>query len=256
MAAFSGTTTRHPPTSKPAAMSTPAVQLFCALLAVAVLAFTVALAGWRVAARRVHRGGRALDAFVPVATGLAAAIAVGCTLGSLYFSEVAHFTPCTMCWYQRIAMYPLAIILVIAAVRRDRIVLLYVAVLASIGAAISTYHFLLERFPLAGDGRLLVGGAVRLHLVRGARLRHPAVHGRVRVPRDHQPRHPRPPRRLSHRSADGQQAAHQPGQGHAGLRQAEHVGAARRRRDRPRRRRRGRWSSSSPSSPRWPSPRR
>ncbi len=128
-------------------MSTATVQLFCALLAVAVLVFTIALVIWRIAARTSARAAGALDSFRPVATGLAAAIAVGCTLGSLYFSEVAHYTPCTMCWYQRIAMYPLAIILVTAAIRRDRGVLLYVAVLASIGAVISTYHYLLERFP-------------------------------------------------------------------------------------------------------------
>lgn len=133
-------------------MSTPTVQLFCALLAVAVLAFTIALAVWRIVARRSPAAADALDALRPAATGLAAAIAVGCTLGSLYFSEVAHYTPCTMCWYQRIAMYPLSIILVIAAIRRDRGVLPYVAVLASIGALISTYHFLLERFPSLETG--------------------------------------------------------------------------------------------------------
>jgi disulfide bond formation protein DsbB len=133
-------------------MSTRSVQLFCALLAVAVLAFTIGLAAWRIGARRSATAADALDAFAPIATGLAAAIAVGSTLGSLYFSEIAHFTPCTMCWYQRIAMYPLAIILVIAAVRRDRDVLLYVAVLATIGAAISTYHFVLERFPSLETG--------------------------------------------------------------------------------------------------------
>ncbi|MFT3852486.1 MAG: disulfide bond formation protein B [Ilumatobacteraceae bacterium] len=133
-------------------MSTSAVQLFCALLAVAVLAFTVALAGWRVVARHSPGAAGALDALRPAAAGLAAAIAVGCTLGSLYFSEVAHYTPCTMCWYQRIAMYPLSIVLVIAAIRRDRGVLAYVAVLASIGAVVSTYHYLLERFPSLETG--------------------------------------------------------------------------------------------------------
>ena len=42
------------------------------------------------------------------------------TLGSLYLSEVARFVPCTLCWYQRIAMYPLALLLGIAAVRAHR----------------------------------------------------------------------------------------------------------------------------------------
>src|SRR4051812_10965964 len=51
---------------------------------------------------------------------LAALVAVVATCGSLYLSEVAHFVPCTMCWYQRIAMYPLAPMLVVAAWRRDR----------------------------------------------------------------------------------------------------------------------------------------
>lgn len=34
-------------------------------------------------------------------------------VGSLYFSEIAHFAPCTLCWYQRICMYPLVIILTV-----------------------------------------------------------------------------------------------------------------------------------------------
>ena len=42
---------------------------------------------------------------------LVAAVAMA---GRLYFSEVAHFTPCKMCWFQRIAMYPLAVLLLIA----------------------------------------------------------------------------------------------------------------------------------------------
>ena len=48
-----------------------------------------------------------------------AVIAVVSMAGSLYLSEVAHFLPCRLCWYQRIGMYPLAVILVIAAIRRD-----------------------------------------------------------------------------------------------------------------------------------------
>ena len=38
--------------------------------------------------------------------------------GSLYFSEVANYVPCRLCWFQRIAMYPLAVILLIAASAR------------------------------------------------------------------------------------------------------------------------------------------
>ena len=78
---------------------------------------------------------------------LAASIAIVATLGSLYYSEVANYTPCKLCWYQRIAMYPLAIILPIAAFRNDHAVRRYVLPLVSFGAAISVYHYLLERFP-------------------------------------------------------------------------------------------------------------
>jgi disulfide bond formation protein DsbB len=68
-------------------------------------------------------------------------------VGSLYFSEVAHYTPCTLCWYQRIAMYPLVLILAIAAWRRDLGIRRYAIPLAAVGAVISVYHYFLEWFP-------------------------------------------------------------------------------------------------------------
>lgn len=75
---------------------------------------------------------------------LVAAIA---TFGSLYMSEVRHFQPCPLCWYQRIAMYPLIVILGIAVLRRDATIWRYVLPLSLIGAAIGAYHYQLERFP-------------------------------------------------------------------------------------------------------------
>src|SRR5215471_12279989 len=42
-------------------------------------------------------------------------IALGATLGSLYFSQIANFVPCELCWFQRIAMYPMSVILLIGA---------------------------------------------------------------------------------------------------------------------------------------------
>jgi disulfide bond formation protein DsbB len=68
-------------------------------------------------------------------------------LGSLYLSEVADYPPCRLCWFQRIAMYPLVPLLLIAAVRRDRNIRLYGIVLAGIGSLISVWHLLVERFP-------------------------------------------------------------------------------------------------------------
>ncbi len=85
-----------------------------------------------------------LVTFAPV---LVSAIAIGATVGSLYFSEVADFVPCRYCWFQRIAMYPIAVILPMGLVFRDRSVFRYALALASIGLAISAYHVQLQWFP-------------------------------------------------------------------------------------------------------------
>lgn len=66
-------------------------------------------------------------------------------LGSLYFSEVAHYIPCTLCWYQRILMYPLAVILAIGLLRRDENTPLLVLPFSILGIGVSTYHVLLEK---------------------------------------------------------------------------------------------------------------
>jgi disulfide bond formation protein DsbB len=73
--------------------------------------------------------------------------AIIATLGSLYFSEIMHFIPCTLCWYQRIFMYPLVIILGIAFYRNDQAIHRYVLPLSMIGMLISGYHTLLQKIP-------------------------------------------------------------------------------------------------------------
>lgn len=65
------------------------------------------------------------------------------TLGSLYFSEIAKFTPCVLCWYQRIAMYPLVAIILVGMLLKDKRLPLYVLPVALIGWGISIYHNLL-----------------------------------------------------------------------------------------------------------------
>ena len=70
------------------------------------------------------------------------------TLGSLYFSEVLKFIPCSLCWYQRILMYPLAIILLIGLIRRDRGVFFYVLPFSVLGIFVSSYHYLLQKTDL------------------------------------------------------------------------------------------------------------
>jgi disulfide bond formation protein DsbB len=82
-------------------------------------------------------------------TGLYAAwlIALIATLGSLYFSEVRLFIPCTYCWYQRILMYPLVILLGIASYRQDHTITIYTLPLSILGMGIATYHYLGQKIP-------------------------------------------------------------------------------------------------------------
>jgi len=64
-------------------------------------------------------------------------------LGSLYFSEIAGFPPCVLCWYQRISMYPLAVIIGAAIYTKDRKMLIPAFILAIPGWLIAVYHNLL-----------------------------------------------------------------------------------------------------------------
>ena len=65
------------------------------------------------------------------------------TCGSLYFSEVMKLPPCVLCWYQRIAMYPIAAIMAVGLFRNDKNAIYYVIPLSAIGIVISAYHNLL-----------------------------------------------------------------------------------------------------------------
>jgi disulfide bond formation protein DsbB len=69
------------------------------------------------------------------------------TAGSLYMSEVLGWIPCLWCWYQRIAMYPLAVLLAAGLVWGDRNMPKYALSLAIPGALASTYHVLLQKVP-------------------------------------------------------------------------------------------------------------
>jgi disulfide bond formation protein DsbB len=70
-----------------------------------------------------------------------AAIATG---GSLFFSEIAGFPPCELCWFQRICMYPLSILLLLMAWQGDNRAARYLFPLPVVGACVSIYHLLVE----------------------------------------------------------------------------------------------------------------
>jgi disulfide bond formation protein DsbB len=70
-------------------------------------------------------------------------VALVATVGSFFFSEVMQLPPCVLCWYQRIAMYPLVIIIGVGIVTHDRRMKNYALPVCLIGLAISVYHNLL-----------------------------------------------------------------------------------------------------------------
>ncbi|MEN3271581.1 MAG: hypothetical protein V7636_342, partial [Actinomycetota bacterium] len=131
--------------------------LFLALLSVAAevavaLVVVVALTS-RSALRRVR------DVLGEQSLQLAFVVALVSTVGSLWLSEGAHFTPCRLCWYQRIAMYPMAVVLGVAAFRRaPGEAFAYAIVLPVVGVLVSIYHVWIENHPNQQGAGCKVGG--------------------------------------------------------------------------------------------------
>jgi disulfide bond formation protein DsbB len=134
-------------------VSTETAQLFFALLTVTAGLGAIALVALRIAAAAGSDGAARLGSSISDAgIWLAFLVAAASTLGSLYFSEEAGFVPCRLCWFQRIAMYPLSVILLVGAIRKDAAVRWYAGPIAVIGAAIAGYHTLIEWRPQLDTG--------------------------------------------------------------------------------------------------------
>ncbi|MBB6450161.1 disulfide bond formation protein DsbB [Geomicrobium halophilum] len=80
------------------------------------------------------------------------------TVGSLYFSEIEEFIPCEMCWYQRMAMYPLVLILGIATFRSDFSIRIYALPFSIIGALIAALHYAEQKIPGFGGATACASG--------------------------------------------------------------------------------------------------
>lgn len=128
-------------------MSTEQVEVFTSILALVALGGSMALWVLRLVSRFSASASTFVRSVGDAALPLAAAVAIGATAGSLYFSEIANFTPCKLCWWQRIAMFPLSITLSTAAARRDWSVRWYVLPAAAFGLCVSVYHYVIEWFP-------------------------------------------------------------------------------------------------------------
>ncbi|MCP3026742.1 disulfide oxidoreductase [Halobacillus sp. A5] len=82
------------------------------------------------------------------------AVSLAATLGSLFFSEVLRYTPCELCWYQRIFMYPLVVIYGVSLIKKNTEAALSGLILSGVGGCISIYHYLIQKVPAfqqAGD---------------------------------------------------------------------------------------------------------
>lgn len=72
-------------------------------------------------------------------------VSLTATLGSLFYSEIAGFEPCKLCWYQRILMYPQVVLLGLAVKRKDKSIADYILALSALGAPVAAYHYFLQR---------------------------------------------------------------------------------------------------------------
>lgn len=72
-------------------------------------------------------------------------------MGSLYFSEIREYEPCELCWYQRIFMYPIVILLAAAIIKKDAKAALYSALLSGIGGLISIYHYSIQKLDFLSE---------------------------------------------------------------------------------------------------------
>lgn len=63
--------------------------------------------------------------------------------GSLYFSEIAGFPPCKLCWIQRLAVFPTLLLLLVGLLRKDGLLHTYILPLVIPALLVSIYHNLL-----------------------------------------------------------------------------------------------------------------
>ena len=115
-----------------------------ALVLLAVVGFVIS----RTSPAARERWGRLRDGITPFALHMAWIVAVLATFGSLFLQYAEHDNPCEFCWFQRICMYPLSLLLGIAAFRGNlEVAKRYFIGLSLVGAGLAIYHYQLERIP-------------------------------------------------------------------------------------------------------------
>ena len=131
-------------------MSVEAVTFYNTLLA--ILSLVALVAAISLLSYRMFKGPDTDAILGSSALWLAWVVALVATTGSLVYSEVIHFLPCRLCWFQRIAMYPMAIVLLVGAIRKEATAKFYALPLALGGLGISIWHYLTQMFPSLEGG--------------------------------------------------------------------------------------------------------
>jgi disulfide bond formation protein DsbB len=86
------------------------------------------------------------------ATIILRGVFVASVVGSLIYSEIFDFAPCILCWYQRLAIFPIALLLFTSTLQKSALLRLQVLIFSSVGFAIALFHRYIELFPGAGTG--------------------------------------------------------------------------------------------------------
>jgi len=135
-----------------ASSTTEAAQLFFALLAFLCQAFVAITLVLKLSSLTNEKAKSLYDRFLatvrPLARPIALAVALTTMSGSLYFSEFANYIPCHLCWIQRYLLYPQTIICALFLWKPTQLWFRRLSItLAACCIPVSTYHFLIERYP-------------------------------------------------------------------------------------------------------------
>lgn len=87
---------------------------------------------------------RVLSTIAPFARILAFLVALAATSGSLFYSEIAQYTPCLLCWWQRIFMYPQVLLIALGIMKNDKHIADYSIGMSTVGFVIALYHYYIQ----------------------------------------------------------------------------------------------------------------
>lgn len=96
--------------------------------------------------KRRGAGRKIAEFFGEYAILFSCVVVLASVASSLFYSDVAGLAPCLLCWWQRILLYPQAVLLIIALLKNDEGVRKYCATLSAIGVVVSAYHTYLQLF--------------------------------------------------------------------------------------------------------------